>query len=287
MRRLPLPVTSDFHTNFDHYSRYYGVAWLKQPVTAYLRKFHNRTAATFVPTDALALALKHNGYRNVEVVARGVDTVLFSPAHRSERLRDSWGLAPDELAVIHVGRIAPEKNLQLLFRAFQAIRALEPQARLILVGDGPMREALQREYPEAVFTGMQTGQALAEHYASSDLFLFPSLTETFGNVTLEALASGLPMLAYDYAAAAQIIDSENNGVVVPEGDEDTFVSAAVRLASDPALRRILAAGARETATRYDWDEVNDCFEGRLMQVWQAANPGATCVGEGRRAQRRS
>jgi glycosyltransferase involved in cell wall biosynthesis len=201
-RRLGIPVTSDFHTNFDHYSGHYGVGWLRRPVAAYLQRFHNRTAATFVPTREMSCALTARGYRQVEVIAREIDTACFNPSRRSAALRGAWGLGESGLAVIWVGRLAPEKNIPLVLAAFEKIRLTNQDARLIIVGDGPMRKSLQERHPDYIFAGMRVGDDLAAHYASGDLFLFSSLSETYGNVTLEAMASGLCMVAYEYAAAA-------------------------------------------------------------------------------------
>lgn len=276
-KKLRLPVTSDFHTNFDHYSEHYGVGWLRQPVAAYLRRFHNRTASTFVPTAEMARALRDQGYAQVEVVSRGVDTGLFSPTRRSAALRAEWGIGDDGLALISVGRLAPEKNLQLVMRAYVAVREARPSARLVVVGDGPMREAVARECPDAVLCGMRTGEDLAAHYASADVFLFPSLTETFGNVTLEAMASGLCAVAYDYAAAAEVVRDLENGLSVPCRDERAFVERAVLAAREDGLRSRLAARARTTAEMLDWERVNDHFAGALLRVWRGAEAGGTGI----------
>ena len=269
--KLRIPVSSDFHTNFDHYSGHYGMGWLRQPVAAYLRRFHNRSAATFVPTAALAAQLSAQGYRSVEVISRGVDTALYSPARRDEALRRAWGLPPGGLAVISVGRLAPEKNLGLAMRAFAAIRRLRPDARMVLVGDGPQRAALARAHPDAVFVGMRHGEDLAAHYASADLFLFPSLTETFGNVTLEAMASGVCPVAYDYAAAAEVIRDLGNGASVACGDEEGFIARAVQMAGADALRAELARAARHSAEAIDWERVNDHFAAALLRVWRVGS----------------
>jgi glycosyltransferase involved in cell wall biosynthesis len=254
-RHLYLPVSSGFHTNFHSYSRHYGIGWLRGPITAYLREFHNRTDATLVPTADMAGELAHAGYRNLRVVARGVDTQLFSPARRSAELRRSWGLGDDDLAVIHVGRLAAEKNLRLLISTFFAIREQAPNARLVLVGDGPERRRIAAACPDCVFAGMRSGEDLATHYASGDLFLFPSVTETWGNVTTEALASGLAVVAYDYAAAHVLIEDGQNGLLAPRGDHLAFIAAALRVARDPQLRASLRFRAREGVARMDWGSV--------------------------------
>lgn len=271
--RLRLPVTSDFRTNFHAYSRHYGVGWLRKPIMAYLRRFHNATLSTLVPTAPLKQELLEAGFRNVQVVARGVDAQRFSPAHRSDALRSSWGVAPDDLVVSCVGRLAPEKNLLLLRRAYEAIRLELPRARLLLVGDGPMRTELARCLPDALMVGQQRGEALSAHYASADLFLFPSLTETFGNVTAEAMASRLPVLAFDYAAAAQLIQPGISGELVPFGDGDEFVRSAVALARNDTHRRSIAQQARERAQQQDWDEVITRFEAELVRASLQARAG--------------
>ncbi|MCM8564821.1 glycosyltransferase family 4 protein [Thauera linaloolentis] len=267
-RKLRLPVTSDFHTRFEHYSAHYGVGWLSQPVAAYLRRFHNRTAATYVPTSELAGALAAQGYERVEVISRGVDTVQYSPARRSEVLRQQWGVAPGGIAVVSVGRLAPEKNLGLTLRAFAAIREHRPDARMVVVGDGPMRDVIARECPQAVLAGMRHGGDLAAHYASADLFLFPSLTETFGNVTLEGMASGLCTVAYDYAAAAEVIRDLHNGAIVCCGDEEGFIQRAVQLACASGLRADIGREARRTAEGIDWERVCDHFAEALLRAWR-------------------
>ena len=254
-RKLRLPVISEFHTNFHRYSGHYGVGWLKRPIAAYLRKFHNRADLTLVPTRALCGELAGQGIARVDVVSRGVDTTLFDPARRSTSLRRSWGMEPDDLAVVYVGRIAPEKNLALLEKAFEAIRARQPRARLILVGSGPAQQALQARHPAAVFCGSRSGAFLAEHYASGDLFLFPSLTETYGNVVALALASGLPVVAYRDAAAQELIEHQVQGWLASPGDEAAFIAGAVALAEAPELRARQRLAARERVSSLAWQAI--------------------------------
>jgi len=256
-RKLRLPTISEFHTNFHRYTGHYGVGWLKRPIAAYLRKFHNRADLTLVPTRALCAELAGQGIPRVDVVSRGVDTTLFDPARRSEALRRQWGLAPDDLAVLYVGRVAPEKNLALLEQAFAAVRARQPRARLVLVGDGPALPQLRARLPEAVCAGPQTGVLLAEHYASGDLFVFPSLTETYGNVVAEALASGLPVVAYRDAAAHELIDHRVHGWLAEPGDERGFVAGAVALAEAPELRARLHLAARARVNSLAWRVIVD------------------------------
>ncbi len=254
-RKLRIPVITEFHTNFHSYTRYYGVGWLKQPLSAWLRRFHNKGDLCLVPTTALRSELQAGGYRHVEVVARGVDTTLFSPARRSAALRERWGALPETLVCAIVSRLAPEKNFELGVRAFEAIRRIRPDARLLLVGDGPARAELQARHPEHVFAGMRSGEDLAAHYASADCFLFPSSTETFGNVITEALASGLPVLAFKHAAAAELLRNGHNGLLVPYADETAFIAAASRFAEEIQQLEAMQQRARESVLHMDWHSI--------------------------------
>ena len=258
-RRLRIPVSTGFHTRFDDYARHYGLGFLTPIVYAYLRRFHNRADATLVPTAELAEFLEANRFRNVRLLRRAVDTTLFHPRHRDEALRREWGLGADDLAVIYVGRIAPEKNLELAVRAFRAIKARQPSARFVLVGDGPARKTLAAAHPDFIFAGMRRGEALSRHYASADLFLFPSLSETFGNVTLEALASGVPVVAYDYGAAREHMRGVDVGACIAPRAGDEFVDAAVALAGDAPRRVRLRASAREVVEALDPSSVATSF----------------------------
>lgn len=264
--KLKLPVSSDFRTNFHAYSRHYGVGWLKRPIASYLRKFHNRTLLTMVPTEAMRAELAAMGFNNLRVVARGVDTRLFHPSLRSEPLRASWGAEPADPVVIHVGRLAPEKNLEVLIDAYDAMRRQEPRAKLVFVGDGPARQGLQARCPAAIFAGTRTGADLAMHYASGDLFLFPSLTETFGNVTLEAMASGLAVVAYNYAAAAAHIDPGRNGLLAPYDNAGEFVRLSSDLVGDRSRITALGGNARRHAEALDWDRVVQQLEALLGDI---------------------
>ena len=265
-RKLQLPVTSSFHTNFDSYSGHYGLGLLKTPIDAYLRKLHNRTMATLVPTPALVHALRARGYRNVSVLSRGVEIAQFSPARRSSALRSSWGVADGDVVVLHVGRLAKEKNVEVVVQAFAAIQARLPTARLVLVGDGPLRKSLQDSCPQAIFAGVRQGEELATYYASGDLFVFPSMTETYGNVVPEALASGLAVLSYAHAAAAHLVRQEDNGVLVPLGAETQFVQAAVALAGDPQRLQALRQNAPASVAHLGWAAVVDSFVATLLTV---------------------
>jgi len=267
--RLGLPVTSDFRTNFHAYSQHYGLGWFKRPIEGYLRHFHNRAHCTMVPTEALRRELEAAGFERTTTVARGVDTQAFGPAHRSEALRRSWGAEPSDTVVIYVGRLAPEKNLDTLLLAYGAMREVNPRLHLVLVGDGPQRAEIAARCPGAVLAGQRRGDDLAAHYASGDLFLFPSLTETFGNVTPEALASGLPVLAFDDAAASQLVRSGINGALVARHDQEGFIEQARRWASEPRSARAMGSAARQTALGLEWGRIVGQIEGVFQDAMAA------------------
>ena len=277
-RQLKLPISSDFRTNFHAYSAHYGLGWLRSPIVAYLRCFHNRTSLTMVPTEAVRRELNLLGFERLQVVARGVDTELFHPQRRSEALRASWGAGPQTTVVLYVGRLAAEKNLDAVLAAYRAMHQARPDSRLVLVGDGPARRELQRQCPQAVFAGQRSGIDLATHYASADVFVFPSITETWGNVTPEAMASGLVVLAYDRAAAAQLIRSGENGFLAPFDNTHSFVRAAVRLATAGDDNASIRHSARRTATEMGWDGVVGQFESALLHATRSGGFWAQATG---------
>jgi len=268
-RLLDIPVTSDFRTNFDDYSGHYGFGWASSAVRAYLRHFHNSTDRTLVPTPAVRHALERKGYERLDVLGRGVDCQQFSPARRSETLRAAWGATNAAPVLLYVGRLASEKNVPLAFRAYEAVRARVPAAKMVVVGEGPLRARLQQQAPGVMFVGQQSGAALAQHYASSDIFLFPSTTETFGNVTLEALASGLLVVAFRSGAAAVHIEDCTSGVLVDTGDDQGFIAGACALAQQFRWLGPMRQSARDAALQATWDAVLSRFETFLADAADA------------------
>jgi glycosyltransferase involved in cell wall biosynthesis len=265
-RTLGLPVASDFHTNFHSYTAHYGVGWLRRPVTSYLRRLHNQCRCTIVPTPDLREELASLGFRNLLIVARGVDAELFNPGRRCPILRQSWRASASDPVALFVSRIAPEKNMHLVLETYEAMRHANPRVKLVVVGDGPERLRLQQRYPDAIFAGTRHGTDLAAHYASADIFLFPSLTETYGNVTVEALASGCAVVAFHYAAARQHIRQNENGITVTYGDREGFIQEAIALACDSDRRARLGDAARATMVRVDWNYIVGEFESALTDV---------------------
>ncbi|MDO9227670.1 MAG: glycosyltransferase family 1 protein [Pseudomonadota bacterium] len=265
-RSRGLPMTSGYHTHFDQYSGHYGLAWLMPWVTDWLDALHRRCQATLAPTPELAAALNARGIPNARAVGRGVDTRLFHPERRDAALRARWNLETDALACLYVGRLAPEKNLEVVERAFAAIAAHHRGARMVWVGDGPTLPRLRAAHPDHMFAGPRVGEDLAAHYASADLFLFGSLSETWGNVIGEALASGLGVVAYRRAAGEKLIREGENGISVPAGDAPAFVSAAVALAGDAPLRQRLGQQASLSMRAHGWEAIVERFEAALLEA---------------------
>lgn len=259
-RRLAIPVSSGFHTNFHSYSHYYGAGFLEKLLCGYGRWFHNRTAVTLVPTRKMQDVVQGMGVHSTGLWSRGVDCNRFAPHKRDMELRQTWGVAPNDRVVLYVGRLASEKNLQMASACYERIRNLHPKARFVLVGDGPMRKRLAEKHPNYIFCGVQRGEALARHYASGDIFLFPSKTDTFGNVVTEAMASGLAVVAFDDAAASEHIQHEGNGMKADLSDDDGFVDAALKLADQPTLLSRIRAQARLDALDLNWSSQIEQFE---------------------------
>ena len=265
-KSMGIALSSGFHTRFDSYADHYGVGLLTPLVRGYLRRFHQRAAATLVPTEALADELQAMGVDNARLLRRAVDTQLFHPRYRDETLRTLWGVDAATPVVLYVGRIAAEKNLAVAVQAFRAIQQRMPLARYVWVGDGPERAALQTANPDFIFAGVQRGEALARHYASADLFPFSSLSETFGNVILEALAAGLPVVAFAEGAAREHLRDGINGYCIESGNSAAFIAAAAKLGGNPALIRHMGRAAHQGMAGLSPDAVIRDFEKLLRDL---------------------
>jgi len=263
---MRIPVTSSFHTNFHQYGGHYGMKFGRDFAVSYLRWFHNQAGCTLVPTTEMQSQLARLRFERLATLSRGVDARLFSPLRRSDDLRRAWGVAADDPVAIHVGRLAAEKNLYLAVEAYQAMRLINPRTRFVLVGDGPLRARLQEKYPDFIYAGTRRGEELGAYYASADVFIFASITETFGNVVTEALSSGLVVIGYDYAAMRQHVREGFNGFSAKFDDKAAFLQMARdvmnRRAEWPAVR----TAARATAQTISWDAVVAQFEATLTSA---------------------
>jgi len=273
-RSMGIPVTSSFHTNFHAYARHYRISLLRSAALGWLRYVHNLTDRTFAPTADLCNELSGLGFRNLAVLSRGVDTRQFQPERRSGALRSDWGAGPADPVVIHVGRMAAEKNYPLLFRAYAEMKAANPSCRFVLAGEGPLKRALMRAHPDCVFAGFFSRDEIGRYYASADIYVHASLTETFGNVLTEAMASGLASVGFDYAAARVFIRDGESGLTAPCDQPEKLVAAAARLVTDPALRNRLRTAGRAAVEAQSWETVISRFEAELEGVAGVAHTPA-------------
>ncbi len=278
--RAGLPVVASYHTHFSSYLKYYRLDWMESLVWRYLRGFYTQCEQIYVPSTAMAEILRAHGVRDgLRLWQRGVETDRFHPAHRSMEWRRAHGIADDAVVVAFVSRLVWEKGLDVFADVIEALHRRNVPHRSLIVGDGPVRDDLEARLPNAIFTGYLEGDALSRAYASSDVFLFPSDTETFGNVTLEAMASGLPTVCADAVGSRDLVDDGTTGVLCPPGDASAFTDAVERLVTDAALRQRMCTAARDRAQTFTWDTIlarmNTYYDEVLAAHAAPARPGAT------------
>ena len=255
-RRSGLPVVASYHTHFASYLDYYRIGFLEAATWSYLRWFYRQCLQVYVPTPSMTRVLEANGIGgNLRLWPRGVESDLFNPSRRSEEWRASRGIDPSVPVVTFVSRLVAEKGLDVLVKVLHGLSERQIEHRAVIVGDGPERQALQEKLPGAIFEGHKSGAELATAYASSDVFLFPSETETFGNVTLEALASGLPAVVANATGSNALVEDGANGFLATPRNADEFLEKVELLIRDIELRRRMGAEARNRAESYDWSRV--------------------------------
>jgi glycosyltransferase involved in cell wall biosynthesis len=255
-RRVGVPIVSSYHTNLAAYCAHYGFPFLQEPSWFYRRLLHNQCGATLCPSPSTARVVERRGFERVAVWPRGVDASLFNPGKRSEAWRRQ--IAPGaKKIVLYAGRLSYEKNLGVLVDAFKALD--EPETHLVLVGDGPAREGLERSLARraVTFTGYLMGEALAVAYASADVFAFPSLTETFGQVVQEAMASGLPVVGFDAEGVRDLVTTGVTGLLAQAHTIAAFAEALRSLLCSDQLRADLGAQAQDFAATRAWEIVMD------------------------------
>ncbi len=268
--RRGVPAVSSFHTHFVSYFRYYGVPALEGFGWAMLRRFYARCARVYAPSRSIIRELESHGIGRLELWSRGMDTRRFSPAFRDPELRRSVGADDDTPVVLLVSRLVKEKDLADLVEMDAVLRGRGARYRLVLVGDGPMRAELEARLPDAHFAGHRTGEELARWYASGDVFVFPSTTETFGNVVTEALASGLPAVVVDRGGPPDQIEPGENGWIARANDPADLADRVASLLRDPEARARMARRAVASARERDWSAIN----GRLLDSYAAVVAGA-------------
>ncbi|MGE3527308.1 MAG: glycosyltransferase family 4 protein, partial [Gemmatimonadales bacterium] len=265
-RALDVPVIASAHTDYERYAGRYGLDWVMRAGWRYLRWFYGQTGKVLCPSSVYERHLHARGVRHTGIWTRGVETDLFNPVWRSDEFRRSLGVGPRDLLVAYVGRIAREKDLDLLVEAWELLGRRD-DVKLLLVGKGPMEQELQeRDIPGVRVAGVLQGRDLSVAYASADLFAFPSSTETFGNALLEAMASGLPCLA---AAAGGVVEFARHGAnawLVEPQSANAITRGLERLLADTELRRRLSLGALQTARDRRWDVIFDQLEAQYRDA---------------------
>ena len=276
-RRRRIPVVASFHTDFVGLFTYYGLGGLERLGRHLARRFYSQCAVTLAPSRHQAAALHAHGIDNVALWQRGVNPVLFSPAFRSDELRNR--IAGENVPILlYVGRLGREKNLPYLIQAMQLLARRGTRFKLVIVGQGPMRRWLAARLPEALLTGPLEGGDLSRCYASADVFVFPSIAETFGNVVLEAFASGLPVVGVDAGSVRELVIPHSNGRLAPVDSPATFADHVHSLLQRPAELARLASGARATAAQYRWPDVNR----QLLERYEQLIAGGRGAGAERR-----
>ena len=264
-----IAVSSGFHSPFQDFSRFFDLAFLVKPIQRYLTWFHNSTDVTCVPSQYTEQALRGFGVTcPLVVVGRGVDTVRFSPKHRSQRLRQQWGVDADTRVMLYVGRLSPEKEVDVLIKSFHALQVQQGvNIKFVIVGDGPDRIRLSKmtTSKDVIFMGSLGGHELATAYASADVFTFASQADTFGNVVLEAIASGLPVIAYDYVCAHQHVKHNITGWLCSLGHTADLIQSICRLPALPQLRQ-MGLLASESVQHSSWQFPVQQLEQALYQV---------------------
>lgn len=256
-RRRSIPIVASVHTRFETYLAYYHAELLEPAVRAILRRFYRRCDALLVPAQSTAAVLRAQRMnRNIAIWARGVDRGQFNPQRRDLDWRRSLGIADEDMAVTFLGRVVMEKGLDVFSDALQELRSRSVPHKALIIGEGPARPWFEERTPGAIFVGHQEGPDLARALASGDVLLNPSVTETFGNVTLEAMACGLPVIAAEATGATSLVRDGETGILVEAGDIAGFADALQSYANDPALRRKHGAAGLAFAETQDWDHIN-------------------------------
>ncbi len=279
---MKIPVVSSFHTNIPAYCGYFGFPQLTKPMWSYYRALHSQCALTFCPSPSMASMLHEHGFQNLRIWSRGVDTTLFRPDRRSQELRDSWLTGrerPEDITVLlYVGRISWEKNLRLLTQTYQMMD--HDRCHLVIVGNGPAFKEIEHEVADlpVTFTGYLKGEQLATAYASADIFAFPSTSETFGQVVLEAMASGLPVAGVLSEGVRDLVQHERTGLLLDAHglDEDEqahgYLTNLQRLVHNALERHAMGQAALREASQRSWSEAMDSLLKGYHEVIEARSP---------------
>ncbi len=266
-RKWDLPVVASVHTRFETYFRYYGMAWMEPLIEAALRRFYRRCDAIYAPSESMAQLLRDQRMSfNVGIWSRGIDKEIFNPNRRDLAWRRELGIGDDEPVIGFIGRLVMEKGLDVFSDSVDRLEAQGCRHKVLVVGDGPARDWFQRRLPNAVFTGFQTGSDLGRAVASMDMLFNPSVTETFGNVTLEAMACGLPVVAAHATGSASLVTDGVTGRLIQPGAIGAFGDALARYCNDKDARTKAGEAGRSVSDRYGWDEINQTLVNSYLRI---------------------
>ena len=271
-RRWDIPAVASVHTRFETYPRYYGLAFLEPLVVAILRRFYRRCDAIFAPSESMAQILREQRMSyDVGIWSRGIDRDTFDPKHRDLDWRRANGMADDDVVIGFVGRLVMEKGLDVFSDAIDQLAKRGVRHRVMVIGEGPARDWFERRLPDGVFVGFQKGPDLGRAVASLDMLFNPSITETFGNVTLEAMAAGLPVVAAQATGSQSLVDDGVTGRLVRPGAIEAFADALQHYCDDSDARAAAGQAGCLASERYGWDQVNQALvDGYLRVVRQRA-----------------
>lgn len=267
-KKNDIPVVTSYHTHFLSYTDYYSLylSPIQKPFKMMMKWFYKQFAHTYVPTQSMIEELHREGIPgNMKIWSRGIDTERFSPTKRDMEWRRKVGFQDDEIVVTFVSRLVWEKELRTFIDSVNRLQKVNPKVRALVVGNGPAQEEAEKLLPSAHFTGFAKGEDLAKAYASADIFMFPSHTETFGNVTLEAMASGLPCIVADAIGSKSLVNDGLNGFHAEKENVDDFTRQLEKVVSDPEKRKEMGKMSREMALEYQWDSIN---EGLVENYWE-------------------
>jgi phosphatidylinositol alpha 1,6-mannosyltransferase len=262
-----IPVLASMHTRFETYPRYYGLAFLEKPLEAILRRFYRRCDAVVAPSESMAQVMREQRMSfNIGIWARGIDTTIFNPNRRDENWRKRHGLSENDVVIGFLGRLVMEKGLDVFSDSIDALKARGVAHKVLVIGDGPARDWFQNRLPDAVFVGFQSGADLGRAVASLDVLFNPSVTETFGNVTLEVMACRLPVLAARATGSENLVKHGVTGHLVKPGAIQGFADVLQSYCEDENLRKQLGQAGEDESKNYDWDRVNQAVVDQYLRL---------------------
>ncbi|MDE2597249.1 MAG: glycosyltransferase family 1 protein [Sphingomonadales bacterium] len=266
-RRRKVPTLASVHTRFETYFRYYNMAWMEPVVEALLRRFYRRCDALVAPSESMAQLLREQRMNyDISIWSRGVDRDIFNPGRRDAAWRSQYGIGENDMVIGFLGRLVMEKGLDVFSDTIDELRSRGIAHKVLVIGEGPARGWFEARLPDAAFAGFQAGADLGRAVASMDVLFNPSVTETFGNVTLEAMACRVPVVAAAATGSQSLVDDHGSGRLIPPGAIHQFAEALRAYAEDPALRAAHGAAGEARAQEFSWDRINQAVADTYVRL---------------------